>query len=252
MAGQSTQSDTRALTHFHWSALLSVRMWAILVLSFASGLPYALAVGTLQAWYTDTGMKLIVIGSISLIGYPYLLKPLWAPFLDRFRPVGLGRRRGWIFIMQVGMSLSVLAMASCSPLTHPWLLLMFGFLLATFSATQDSAIDAYRTEILRPEERGFGSTLYSVGYRVGLLVSGSLSLVLVAHLGWQLVYWLMALCIFVPLIVTLFAPKTLVEVPPPQSMKQAIVDPVRELFRRPYVIWMLVFIVIYKDRKSVV
>ncbi len=51
---------------------------------------------------------------------------------------------------------------------------------------------------------------------------------------------------FVPLIVTLFAPKTLVEVPPPQSMKQAIVDPVRELFRRPYVIWMLVFIVIYK------
>ena len=242
----STTIQDRPLTHFHWSTLLSRRMWVLLILSFTSGLPYALAVTTLQAWYTDTGMTLIVIGSISLIGYPYLLKPLWAPLLDRFKPVGLGRRRGWIFIMQAGMCLSVLAMACINPIVHPWLLLVFGFILTVFSATQDSAIDAYRTELLRPEERGFGSTIYSVGYRIGLLVSGSLALVMVSWVGWQMVYWLMALCLFIPFVVTMFAPKTLITAPEPQTMRDAIINPVREFFTRPYAIWILIFIVIYK------
>lgn len=236
----------QALTHFHWAALLSRRMWVLLLLSFASGLPYALAVTTLQAWYTDTGMKLMVIGAISLVGYPYLLKPLWAPLLDRFAPVGLGRRRGWIFIMQVGMCLSILAISMGNPITHPWLLLLLGAALAAFSATQDSAIDAYRTEVLRPEERGFGATIYSVGYRIGLLVSGSLSLVLVKYIGWHYVYWSMALCIFVPMLITAFAPRPLVSAPKPKTMRDAILEPIWEFMRRPYAIGMLVFIVVYK------
>ena len=76
--------------------LFTGQMWLLLLLGASSGLPLVLTASTLQAWYTVAGVSTIGIGFLSLVGYPYLFKCVWAPFIDRFSLPFLGRRRGWI------------------------------------------------------------------------------------------------------------------------------------------------------------
>src|SRR6185436_6692744 len=87
----------------------------MLPLGFASGLPLALTGGTLQAWLTVAGVDLRTIGIFTLAGLPYTVKFLWAPFMDRFAPPWLGRRRGWMVVMQVGLMAGITAMALLGP-----------------------------------------------------------------------------------------------------------------------------------------
>jgi PAT family beta-lactamase induction signal transducer AmpG len=85
-------------------------MAAMLLLGFASGLPLPLSGGTLQAWLTIAGVDLKTIGIFSLVGIPYTIKFLWSPFMDRFVPTWLGRRRGWIFPIQLVLLCGIAAM----------------------------------------------------------------------------------------------------------------------------------------------
>lgn len=61
-------------------------------------------------------------------------------------------------------------MAFFNPLTSALPLAMIANLVAFVSATQDIAVDAYRTEVLKPEERGLGAAIFVGAYRVGLIV----------------------------------------------------------------------------------
>ena len=72
----------------------SRRMLVAFIMGFASGLPLLLTLSLLQAWMKEEGVDLTVIGLMALVGLPYTLKFLWAPFLDRFTLSFLGRRRG--------------------------------------------------------------------------------------------------------------------------------------------------------------
>ena len=78
--------------------LLAPRLWLAGAMGFASGLPLLLTLTVLQAWLTEGGVDLTTIGFIGLVGLPYNLKFIWAPLLDRFKPLGLGRRRSWLMI----------------------------------------------------------------------------------------------------------------------------------------------------------
>ena len=84
-----------------WVALGNRRIAAVLLMGLASGLPYNLTDATLQAWFKDTGLTNTAIGTLSLIGLAYTLKPIWAPVLDRWAMPFLGRRRGWIVVFQL-------------------------------------------------------------------------------------------------------------------------------------------------------
>jgi PAT family beta-lactamase induction signal transducer AmpG len=79
------------------------RIQTVLLLGFSSGLPLALTGSSLQAWFTQSGVDLLTIGSLTLLGLPYVWKFLWAPLLDKFVPPLLGRRRGWILLTQLGL-----------------------------------------------------------------------------------------------------------------------------------------------------
>src|ERR1700686_376807 len=81
-------------------ALGDKRLRAVLFLSFASGLPFNLTGFTLQAWLASSGLAIKTIGFFSLVAPPLNFKCFWAPLLDRFLPPFLGRRRGWILIIQ--------------------------------------------------------------------------------------------------------------------------------------------------------
>jgi len=186
------------------------RNWRILsigLLGFASGLPLALSGPALQAWFTTAGMSLRDIGWITLIGQAYVFKFLWAPLLDRLPLPFLGRRRGWILLMQLLCGAALISMSFYTPQGAAATLAFLGVLLAFASATQDIAYDAHRTDLLPPAERGWGTAAAQGGYRAAMLVSGALSLILADHMGWAWVYRLMGALMLAAILVTATSPE---------------------------------------------
>ena len=226
--------------------LLNPRVTTVLFLGFSSGLPLALSGGTLQAWLTVEDVDIKTIGLFSLVGLPYTLKFLWSPLMDRFVVPIFGRRRGWIALSQLTLIGLILGMSLTSPQNGLWFLALLAFCLTFVSASQDVAIDAYRTEVLRERERGIGAAVSVTGYRVAMLVSGALALILSEYLGWRLTYILMALIMSIGVVSVWLGPEPEDPGTPPTSMKDAVEGPFREFFSRPGVWSLLALIVLYK------
>lgn len=226
--------------------LKNPRLLAVTLLGFSSGLPLALSGSTLQAWFTQAGINLMTIGALSMVGLPYILKFLWAPALDRFVPPFLGRRRGWIGLMQLSLCLILLVLASLHPETHPKWMGVLALLIAFLSASQDIAIDAYRTDTFTPSERSAGSALFIFSSRVAIIISSGLALVMADHIGWQHTYEFMALLMMLSTLVTFYAPDSADLAPPPKSFLAAILEPMKNLYEREAIVSILLFIVLYK------
>lgn len=220
---------------------------AVTLLGFSSGLPLALSGGTLEAWCAVSGLSLKTIGFIKLAAFAYVFKFLWSPLIDRYWPPLLGRRRGWMLAMQIGLMATLVFMAGLSPESALLTLAGAAVVLATFSATQDIAIDAYRADQLAPLDRGLGSALsVGIGYRLAMLASGGLALVFAAHAGWHLTYLAMAALMAVGVIGTLLAPEAPSTIAPPANLARAYIEPWREFLSRPAALGWLAFIVLYK------
>ena len=255
-----------------WLAVFGNRNIAsMLLLGFASGLPLALSSGTLQAWLTMRGASLQAIGMATLIGQAYVFKFLWAPVLDRVQIPGLaprlGRRRAWLLPLQAVLALLLAAMAwvgipsgDALPQGLAWLssylppsqlrllpVVVLAVGLAFVSASQDTVIDAYRTDLLPPEQRGAGAAVVVLGYRLGMVVSGGLALWLAAQwLGWRGMYGLMAALMALSMLSTWWAPAPPGHVAAPTSLRAAVLEPAREFFSRPHAWALLLAIVLYK------
>ncbi len=153
------------------------RLFATVVLGFASGLPLALTGQALQAWLTVDGIDIATIGFLSLVGLPYTFKFLWAPLMDRFELPGLGRRRGWLVLTQLGLAAALFALSTSSPSASIRVFALLAVAVAFVSASQDIVIDAYRTDLLTHAERGLGASLNVMGYRLAMIVSGGVALI---------------------------------------------------------------------------
>jgi PAT family beta-lactamase induction signal transducer AmpG len=213
---------------------------------FSSGIPLALTAGTLQAWMVGEKVDLTVIGIYSLVGMPYALKFLWSPLMDHYVPPILGRRRGWILVCQIALMLAIVAMAFSKPAASPMVLALLAFLVAFISASQDIVVDAYRTEILAQEEFGAGAGVYMTGYRIAMIISGSISLMMASKMSWKAVYIVMALTILIGIVATLLAPEPAVPTKAPKSLSEAFVLPLVEYLKRKGALEMLTFVLIYK------
>ncbi|MCC2597275.1 muropeptide transporter [Pusillimonas sp. MFBS29] len=225
----------------------SPRVFPLLVLGFASGLPLALTGGTLQAWATVANVSLQNIGFLTLIGTAYTLKFLWAPLVDRYAPPLLGRRRGWIFITQLLLAATIAGMGLFSPGTNLGMLAALAVLVAFLSATQDIAFDAYSTDVLRKEERAAGAAIKVLGYRLAMIVSGGLALILADQwLGWENMYFLMGGFMAICAIATTLAPEPEVVARAPRTLGLAVVEPMMEFFRRRGAVTILLLIILYK------
>ncbi|MBL8352176.1 MAG: MFS transporter [Burkholderiaceae bacterium] len=178
-----------------WAAY---RLLVVAILGFASGLPLALTGQALQAWLSQDGVDIATIGFLSLVGLPYTFKFLWAPLMDRFEfwP-RLGRRRGWLVLTQLALALALWALAATSPRGALQAFALLAVAVAFISASQDVVIDAYRTDLLPPAERGLGASLNVLGYRLAMIVSGGVALIWTDAVqgsgwSWPQVYRLMA------------------------------------------------------------
>jgi MFS transporter, PAT family, beta-lactamase induction signal transducer AmpG len=232
----------------------SRKMAALLAIGFASGLPLFLTSKTLQAWMTVEGIDLSAIGLISLVAIPYSLKFLWSPLLDCFVPPFLGRRRGWLFLLQGFLIMAIALMALQNPSQNLKLLSFAALLVAFLSASQDIAADAYRTDVLETQEMGAGAAIFVLGYRIALLVTGSLALILADRLSWPIVYAILAALMGIGMLASLWAPEPHVKERPPESLFEAVYLPFVEFFQR--LGWlrgatMLLFIMLYKLGDSV-
>lgn len=230
-----------------YSRLFTDRRIAIItLLGFSSGLPLALTSTTLQAWLSDSGFDTKVIGWFAIIGQPYIWKFLWAPFLDRFTPPFLGRRRGWIVLCQFILTLTIALLAYINPQTH---LLTFGFiafLIAFFAATQETAVDAHRVEITTSGEHSSASAVYNIGYRLAMITSGAGTLILADHFHWRYTFLIMAALMGGLTLLSLRTPEPQAPANPPQTLEDAFILPLRDFFTRPHAILMFLFILSYK------
>lgn len=228
--------------HRYWDR----RLFILLCLGFSSGLPLTLIGGTLDAWFTQAGRTYVEIGLLTLVGLPYTLKFLWAPLLDKFGDNRLGLRRNWMMITQLGLVCLLFAMSFGNPSLDPLYLAVLAVCIAIFSATQDIAIDAYRAEILQPEERGLGVAVFVAAYRVAMIVASGVALILADQIGWVTVYRFMAALMFVGVITT-----SLISEPPhPVHHKEDVlkltVDACKNLLERKGIFLVIGLVVFYK------
>lgn len=223
------------------------RMLAILLLGGASGLPNPLSEATMQAWLTDLGISNTRIGLLMYVALPYLLKPLWAPLLDRYSLPWLGRRRGWILTFQLLLAAAIASLATFSG-AHQLTAIATALLLLVFlSASQDVVIDAYRTDVARPAERGLAAAATNLGYRALSYGSLSVALIVADHVGWRAAFLTLAIAMALTSLATLWAP----EPDDPRggqlpSLVDSVVIPLRELFGAPGMIALVLLIVFYK------
>lgn len=192
-----------------FAAYLQPRVLVMLVLGFSSGLPFLMVGNTFGYWLREEGTSLTAIGLISGVGLAYSLKFLWAPIIDRVRaPLfgRLGRRRGWMALSQILIAAGLVAMAT-SGLAHGTTVLGLCALVVAFaSATQDIVIDAWRIENATTEgEQGLMTSAASFGYRVALLATDAIILIIADHIGWRGSYILYGALMVIGLIATFVA-----------------------------------------------
>lgn len=216
----------------------------VTVLGFASGLPFPLIGGTLQAWLTTEGIDIKTIGLFTVLTFPYSFKFLWSAIFDRFNIAGLGRRRGWIIICQILILSGIFLMITFTP-EHLLIFSILAAMIAFFSASQDISIDAYRTEILRPEDRGIGAAFSVTAYRIALIVAGGLCLLLADYFGWQIALTITTSLLVLGIITTFWADEP-EGIKSPATFKESFIEPFRDLLKREKSIILLLFIVLYK------
>lgn len=230
----------------------SKRILAVFLLGFSSGLPLALVGSLLSAWFKTSGLNIVSIGCLTLIGQPYVYKFLWAPLLDRFQSPFyklLDHRRGWILSAQILIVLIIIIMSTLDPKTSPLLLGFCGLLLAFSSSTQDIVIDAYRVNMLSAEERGLGAALAIEGYRIAMIVSGSFGLILADNFGWQATYLIMGSLMLLGIIaVCLLAPsvESIGNKHQDFNLKTIVWQPLENFFTKDQAIWLLALMIFYK------
>src|SRR5690242_17529952 len=250
-----------------WRAALAVyrsrRMLAILCMGFSSGLPILLVFSTLSYWLREAGVSRTEIGLFVLVGISYSFKFVWSPFIDRL-PIPLltrrlGRRRSWALVIQLPLMLAIFALGSTDPKAQLAMTALFAVIVAFLSASQDIVIDAYRIELLTPEEQGAGAAATQWGYRIGTLAGSTGVLDTAQAGGWHFAYSIMAALMLVGIVTVLLTREPAVPAAAlalaPQGTRAdriarwastAIVDPFRDFMRRRAWVTILVLIVLYK------
>jgi PAT family beta-lactamase induction signal transducer AmpG len=236
-----------------WAAYRQPRLFAVLAMGFASGLPLALTGATLGVRLTEAHVSLAAIGYYALVGLAYNFKVLWAPLLDRVPVPGLtrliGRRRSWLIVLAVALMAAIYGLGATDPEAAPGAAVVWAVVVAFLSASQDVVIDAYRVEILHDAEQGAGAAATQLGYRLGMIASGAGALYAATAWGWAGAYAVMAGLMLIGVATALVAPEpeaSRIAATLRPRFADAVVAPFRDFALRRGWWLLLIFIVLYR------
>lgn len=228
----------------------SKKMLIVFFLGFSNGIPFLLTSGTLKLWLARENIEISTIGYFSWVGLSYSLKFIWAPFLDRFTLFPVGRRRSWMLMSQVMLIFGISLLGAMDPKVSLQSMAIVSVCIAFFSATQDIATDAFRREFLTDEEISIGSTAHQYGYKLAMLIAGGLGVGLVGsevlNLSWNQLYYALAAMMLIGVGFTLWATEPVVATNNNYTLRAAVIDPFKELFKRDNAIVMILFVMLYK------
>ena len=264
--GEGRSADGQPPSALAWLSSLAIyrrpRLIAVLLMGFSSGLPLALTFATLSFRLAEIGVSRTAIGLFALVGVPYSVKFLWSPLIDRL-PIPLftsylGRRRGWALAIQPLLALAILALGLADPRSAPGLTALFALAVAFLSASQDIVIDAYRIELLQPEEQGAGAAATQWGYRFGMLAASAGALYAASFGGWRFSYGLMASLMLVGMVTVWLTPEPggvspAEELPGATAaarvtawLRRAVLAPFSDMLTREGAMLILLFVILYK------
>ncbi len=233
------------------------RVFSMIFFGILSGIPFLLTLATMNVWLTQLGFSTKTIGGLAFIQLPYAFRFLWSPFIDQysipFLTRWIGKRRSWLILSQIGLILSVIGMSQTNPVDHLTLFGVFGFCIAFFSATQDLVLGGYRIEVLAPEHQGNGTAALYIGYRIGLMISGSGAFYLSSLFPWSTVYVMMSVLLALGFIVIILNPEG--ESKQKENFQNSyfsiVADVIKDLLKKHQWVNILIFILLYKAGDSI-
>ncbi len=225
------------------------RMLICVVIGFSSGLPLFVFLNLIPAWADDFQLDVKAIGLLTFLQVPYVGKPLWAPMMDWINIRALGRRKTWMIILPMVLTVLLIVLGMLRPDQQMGMIVLVGVLISFASASLDIVIDAYRRELLPDSELGLGNTIHVNAYKLAGLIPGGLGLILAEQLPWPVVFAVvgafMLPCVLLGLVMKEPALKTL----PPRTLEKAFIEPFQEFFGRNGLkagILLVLFIFLYK------
>lgn len=231
-------------------ALTTKRMMTVFLLGFSSGLPIMVVYGSIKLWLRSFDIDLSTIGYFSWIAVFYSYNFLWAFLFDRFQPFKMGRRKSWLLLTQVGLVISFILLSFGNPTGSIPFIAIAGGLLCFWSASQDVAVDAYRNDILTKDELGVGASLGVYGYRIAMWVASGFGIWITDAETWNWsfnqMFLLMAAFMSIGIFATLWGDEPPEQKGAPKTMKESVVSPFLEFFKRSKAVWILLFIFLFK------
>lgn len=210
-AATSVMDPDRAAKSFRETVrdYLDRRILTIFIFGIGSGFPWVLWGSAMTAWLKEAGLTRSAIGVFGIVAAAYSLHSLWAPIVDRvpFPVLGrLGQRRGWIVAMQIPLALATLGIAFTHPAQSITLTGALALVIAFCSATQDTAIAAYRIEVISRDETtkiAHAAATETAGWWTGYALLGAIPFFLADLPGWtwNRIYMLLA-AMWLPIMAT--------------------------------------------------
>ena len=227
---------------------------AALFVGISSGFPFAMIAATLTTRLAQSGIDKKSVTAFSLAILVYNFKFLWAWIVDGVRlPIigRLGQRVSWMLVIGLFVMAAVANLAFVDPQASLLATANAAILVGIAGASFDIVIDAYRIELLEPEQLGVGAGMSQYGYRIGNVAAGALALVVAGRSGWTVGYLATALFALPAMITVLVMgePKRRREPVARRGvgeMVASVVGPFAEFFRRQGATLILLFILVHK------
>ena len=233
-------------------------------MGFMSGFTIMITGNTLNFWLSIEKIDIRTIGIFAIVTLPYAINFIWAPIFDLVKiPIlykFFGQRLSWVITMQTALSFSIYLMSLYDPTSNIINVALAAFLISLLASSQDAALGGIRTEIVHKKDQVTISGMYIFGYRIGMVISNAGAIFISEYIGWNLIYELFSLIVFLfPILLILFAndlkPVTLsfddsIDIIKTKNKLQVLINFTSRIIKPigspKYVLLILLFLVLYR------